>query len=36
MGFFGAADGWRGGGHAYPAMMKLGSHTLPKEYPKII
>ena len=42
MGFFGAAQGrgrlkglpFRKIGHMYPAMMKLGSYTLPKEDPK--
>ena len=48
VGFFGAAHGWWGGGgwgqkgplpkicHTYPAIMKLGSYTLPKEDPKNI
>ena len=38
MGLFGAGHGWKGGEaplpkicHTYPTMMKLGSHTLPKE-----
>ena len=46
-GLFGAAHRWRGGrggkkaplpkiSHTYPTMMKLGSYTLPKIYPKNI
>ena len=43
-GLFGAAHGWGGAkrtllpkiSHTYPTMMKLGSYTLPKIYPKNI